>query len=848
MLPKNWRDALSELKEECKGVIEIFDFEDVDLIQDAFNEPNLQMKLLKIQLLENLNNAQDGALKDEYAHILAWMFETDVVLEQLLCSGDVPKCRWFAVINILCEILNINPNLMREDFKNEKNCWQLRLAVATALTFSSSVISVADKDVEIDAYKRFNTFVGLAGDKSSTPLLHTFYKLSCWHLRYVIGSWAEDDELEWARTNMPKKFLDSSKIGEATHEMVPYRLNNDEGVSVHEGAKYYKNEKVTLQKMHEIGGVCGAVSRFGAAMSQAHGVPAMPVAQPGHCAFLWWKEGKWAISNDDSGLNKSTVHDGIQFPWCTKDACYVMLMNDAQEDFCNYKMSEVLRIASYVMHDSSKSLALLSHSLITCHSNFPTWNDLAAKLGNCEIEGLDLLPILSKHLLKDVAMDLSDDISSYKHVQVSDCNERANNLVDGTDSEWWTENDTAWIEIDLLDIYHIREVYIKWWGVSVSKSFNIFASSNENYQQVKNHLDDENNIDGYNQWSKFKGWSEPTRQIRFDLKDGQLDPWSMNKKFGIRQIVVKGQKVSSSKQITDATLVSTSFENLEDVNKLMRGEKCCLVIDSSSVCFEIEFPRPTFVQNVHLVGNDITKHLSVSISGSMNGEKFVELIKSHENSTGFTIYNCQAVVNSMKFVFDMSLNNKIIEDNLFLSQLLIHGNKLNTKDVLSLKLKKELPDYQQVCNKVEEIYDEASSQNLSHLKPVLVSDCQDRGSNLVDGTGSEWWTENEIAYIEIDLESSCLVTGLQIRWWGTSVSSNMTVSALEHNTSKYIAVKESKDEIETPNDINGWSCFSGWDIPTTKIRLDLKDGSLDPWGMNKYFGIRQIIVKGRKIQ
>ena len=137
---------------------------------------------------------------------------------------------------------------------------------------------------------------------------------------------------------------------------------------------------------------------------------------------------------------------------------------------------------------------------------------------------------------------------------------------------------------------------------------------------------------------------------------------------------------------------------------------------------------------------------------------------------------------------------------------------------------------------------------MSYLKPVFVSDCQDRGSNLVDGTGSEWWTENESALIEIELESSCLVTGLQIRWWGTSVSSNMTVSALEHNTSKYIVVKESKDAIETPNDMNGWSCFSGWDIPTTKIRLHLKDGSLDPWGMNKYFGIRQIIVKGRKIQ
>ena len=39
--------------------------------------------------------------------------------------------------------------------------------------------------------------------------------------------------------------------------------------------------------MHEVGAVCGGVSKFGVAMAQAFGIPAMPVGQPGHCAFLW---------------------------------------------------------------------------------------------------------------------------------------------------------------------------------------------------------------------------------------------------------------------------------------------------------------------------------------------------------------------------------------------------------------------------------------------------------------------------------------------------------------------------------------------------------------------------------
>jgi hypothetical protein len=30
---------------------------------------------------------------------------------------------------------------------------------------------------------------------------------------------------------------------------------------------------------------------------------------------------------------------------------------------------------------------------------------------------------------------------------VSECDERKNNLVDGTNSEWWRENEAAWLEV-----------------------------------------------------------------------------------------------------------------------------------------------------------------------------------------------------------------------------------------------------------------------------------------------------------------------------------------------------------------------------------------------------------------
>ena len=52
---------------------------------------------------------------------------------------------------------------------------------------------------------------------------------------------------------------------------------------------------VTLAKMNKVGGVCGNISRFGAAVAQSFGVPAMPAKQTmRHAVFLWQKKpGKW---------------------------------------------------------------------------------------------------------------------------------------------------------------------------------------------------------------------------------------------------------------------------------------------------------------------------------------------------------------------------------------------------------------------------------------------------------------------------------------------------------------------------------------------------------------------------
>lgn len=171
-----------------------------------------------------------------------------------------------------------------------------RLAVATALTFAVPFGHMAD-GAPVDPIKRFNYYA----DAYKKGLLFPYFeKAAPWELRYVVSSWARDEDMDWVRGKVDPKLKNQESIGDACW-MVPYRDANSKGVSVQEGSKYYDYKPMTLQLMVEVGGVCGAISRFGTSVCQAYGIPAMPLGQPGHCAHVWRnKEGSWKLGQDIS--------------------------------------------------------------------------------------------------------------------------------------------------------------------------------------------------------------------------------------------------------------------------------------------------------------------------------------------------------------------------------------------------------------------------------------------------------------------------------------------------------------------------------------------------------------------
>ena len=82
---------------------------------------------------------------------------------------------------------------------------------------------------------------------------------------------------------------------------------------------------------------------------------------------------------------------------------------------------------------------------------------------------------------------------------------------------------------------------------------------------------------------------------------------------------------------------------------------------------------------------------------------------------------------------------------------------------------------------------------------------------------------------------------------GISVSKDYTLLAAGED-GVFHEVGNTRSEVESPEGYNSWSKLAGWIAETCRIRIELRDGCLDPWDMGKRFGLRNILVNGREVK
>lgn len=506
---------------------------------------------------------------------VSWIFNDKNTLENILTSGDIKASKnWKNVIDILATLINQDPEAAKVGLKHT-------IAVAISLVFADGVKGQADGR-DVDGIARYHTYVKWAEEK---VFMDPFYTLNVWEMRFVVANRAQDDELVWARTNVPDKFKSPTTISNAVFKMVKYTG----------GADYEGNPK-TMEMMAKYGGVCGTICRFGSSMVGAFGIPSTPLGQPGHCAFTWLNNGEqWELKNKVRTWDYSHINDKhIAYTW-KKAAPFMLLMDTVQRKLEKYRLSEKMRVLSAIV-DPQYKFPLLEESENVCPENYDVYNAMQSVLPsvNSLIDYDNLKQQMASHV-KDPEMKNSVNLALWKEVTTNSTQNKIDFIVRGGVS-WFTQDEIFWIEIDLEQPCSVENVTIRW-KKSTYISYNVLAEIDNNLVKVRSNSDEVMK----KKVSNLPGWDGLTRKVRLQIiakPNSKNDPEPLltggksTSTLAIKQIIIMGKIsipetiVSLHKNVTSN--VQEGVQNLVDGNQQTvwksNKRKSWINIDLGSLC------------------------------------------------------------------------------------------------------------------------------------------------------------------------------------------------------------------------------------------------------------------------
>ena len=233
-------------------------------------------------------SAQDAAFIKTFLQDPAWM-------ELYLGAGLIPENSPEG-LQILSDIWKTDGK--SPDFRNYQS-----LATGLASVFSTGPVAgrLKTNSANSNPVRRYRIFKKLHQENKLHP---GFIKLRPWEMRFVVGSPWDDKSYEWSNehVNLPWRRYTAACWA------APYTGHNFFGDTI-QGPLFYvpwRDLHTTAENTQIIGGVCGGLSYFGTIAAQAHGIPAYPVGQPGHCAYaVRVKRGEWkgGFGGPDGGMH-----------------------------------------------------------------------------------------------------------------------------------------------------------------------------------------------------------------------------------------------------------------------------------------------------------------------------------------------------------------------------------------------------------------------------------------------------------------------------------------------------------------------------------------------------------------
>lgn len=238
----------------------------------------------------------------------------------------------------------------------------LRIAIATALEFSNGINTWLTNS-PIDPSSRYNFF---ADAYSNNQLMSDFSQYNVKKIRNIVNAKASNEDMQWLRKYIKEKHSNMLNRNNITsgYTLLKYIETNPEGKSVYGPDFYGKNP--TIEKVIEYGGVCGAMSKFSSVLAQTFGVPAFPVGQPGHCAFVYLDSNhNYKLGYDIFGWEKSAGYDST-LP-------YIFINNNLSKNKEKYYNSDAnMRLANNTSN-KDEALKLINLAIKEEPLNYEAW-------------------------------------------------------------------------------------------------------------------------------------------------------------------------------------------------------------------------------------------------------------------------------------------------------------------------------------------------------------------------------------------------------------------------------------------------------------------------------------------
>lgn len=280
------REALQAAGEQTKATQKLFQDNKYRHLLDIH-------ELLRVTGPDNMKavfskSPQDAAFVKAFLQDPGWM-------ELYLGAGLIPE-NSPAGIQILSDIWKADGK--SPDFRTYQS-----LATGIASVFSTGPFAgkLKANSANCNPVRRYQIFKKLHQENKLHP---GFIKLRPWEIRFVTGIHWDDKSYEWLNEhiNLPwRRYTDACWAA-------PYTGNNFFGDTI-QGPLFYvpwRDSSGEAENTRTIGGVCGGLSHFGTMAAQAHGIPAYPVGQPGHCAYaVRVKRGQWkgGFGGPDGGMH-----------------------------------------------------------------------------------------------------------------------------------------------------------------------------------------------------------------------------------------------------------------------------------------------------------------------------------------------------------------------------------------------------------------------------------------------------------------------------------------------------------------------------------------------------------------